>query len=58
MNTDENSVEIGQLNSSGEWHAPVDIEIETMVWNLGVTLYPTAPMQVLQQPSKYTAIIK
>lgn len=40
------------------WQAPLDIEIETMIWNLPVTLYPTAPMQSLQQPAKYTATIK
>lgn len=58
MNIDENNIEIGQLDVNGDWHAPVDMEIETMVWNLPVTLYPTAPMPVLQQPSKYTAVIK
>lgn len=47
------------LYSECRWQAPLDVEIETMVWNLPVTLYPTAPMQVLQQqPAKYTAIIK
>lgn len=40
------------------WQAPLDMEIETMIWNLPVTLYPTAPMQSLQQPAKYTATIK
>lgn len=40
------------------WQAPLDIEIETMIWNLPVTLYPAAPMQSLQQPAKYTATIK
>lgn len=40
------------------WQAPLDIEIETMIWNLPVTLYPTAPIQTLQQPAKYTATIK
>lgn len=46
-------------NSKGNnWQAPNDIDIETMVWNLPVTLYPTAPMQALHQPSKYTVTIK
>lgn len=40
------------------WQAPLDIEIETMIWNLPVTLYPTAPMQSLQQQAKFTATIK
>lgn len=40
------------------WQAPVDIPIETMVWNLPVTLYPTSPMQILQQSGKHTLIIK
>lgn len=40
------------------WEAPFDMEIETMIWNLPVTLYPTVPMQSLQQPAKYTAVIK
>lgn len=40
------------------WQAPLDMEIETMIWNLPVTLYPTAPMQSLQQPAKFTATIK
>lgn len=47
------------LDAECQWQAPLDVEIETMVWNLPVTLYPTAPMQVLQQqPAKYTAVIK
>lgn len=41
-----------------DWQAPLDIEIETMIWNLPVTIYPAAPMQSLQQPAKYTATIK
>lgn len=47
------------MDGDSQWQAPLDVEIETMVWNLPVTLYPTAPMQVLQQqPAKYTAVIK
>lgn len=46
------------LDEHGHWQAPVDIEIETMVWNQPVTLFPTSPMQSLQQPAKYTAVIK
>ncbi|XP_037049692.1 RAB6A-GEF complex partner protein 2 [Bradysia coprophila] len=40
------------------WQAPVDIPIETMVWNLPITLYPTSPMQILQQSGKHSLIIK
>ncbi|KAJ6635150.1 RAB6A-GEF complex partner protein 2 [Pseudolycoriella hygida] len=40
------------------WQAPVDIPIETMVWNLPITLYPTSPMQILQQFGKHSLIIK
>lgn len=50
-NLDANSVD-------GSWQAPSDIDIETMVWNLPVNLFPTAPMQALHQPSKYTVTIK
>lgn len=46
------------LVENKNWQAPQDVDIETMVWNQPVTLYPTSPMQSLQQPSKYTAIIK
>lgn len=48
----------GNSGRSGSWQAPNDIDIETMVWNLPVTLFPTAPMQALHQPSKYTVTIK
>lgn len=40
------------------WQAPADIPIETMVWNLPITLYPTSPMQILQQTSQYSLTIK
>lgn len=46
------------IDDGSSWQAPLDIDIETMIWNLPVTLYPTAPMQSLQQPAKYTATIK
>lgn len=41
-----------------EWQAPTDIPIETMVWNLPVTLYPTSPMQILQPAGNYSMTIK
>lgn len=40
------------------WQAPRDIPIETMVWNLPVTLYPTSPMQILQAAGNYSMVIK
>lgn len=43
------------------WQAPRDIPIETMVWNLPVTLYPTSPMQIrciLQADGNYSMYIK
>ncbi|XP_059612847.1 RAB6A-GEF complex partner protein 2 [Phlebotomus argentipes] len=40
------------------WQAPTDIMIETMIWNLPVTLYPTAPQQILQHSGKHTLLIK
>lgn len=51
-------IESGSGIDGSNWQAPLDIDIETMIWNLPVTLYPTAPMQSLQQPAKYTATIK
>lgn len=51
-------VESDSAIDENNWQAPLDIEIETMIWNLPVTLYPTAPMQSLQQPANYTATIK
>lgn len=62
--TTNNDIGSGELDANNanpkgsNWQAPNDIDIETMVWNLPVTLYPTAPMQALHQPSKYTATIK
>uniref|UniRef100_A0A1B0CKC0 Putative retrograde golgi transport protein rgp1 n=2 Tax=Lutzomyia longipalpis TaxID=7200 RepID=A0A1B0CKC0_LUTLO len=40
------------------WQAPTDIMIETMIWNLPVTLYPTTPQQILQHSGKHTLLIK
>uniref|UniRef100_U5EY67 Putative retrograde golgi transport protein rgp1 n=1 Tax=Corethrella appendiculata TaxID=1370023 RepID=U5EY67_9DIPT len=41
-----------------EWQAPTDISIETMIWNLPVTIYPTAPLQIPQSSGLYTLLIK
>lgn len=40
------------------WHAPSDIDIETMIWNLPVTLYPTSPHLIQQPASKHKLVIK
>lgn len=60
--TTQSDLSIGDPDSITEesdgWQAPLDIEIETMIWNLPVKLYPTAPIQSIQQPAKYTATIK
>lgn len=47
-----------ESGKAGSWQAPLDMEIETMVWNFPVTLYPTAPTQTLQQLAKYSVTIK
>ncbi|XP_058823491.1 RAB6A-GEF complex partner protein 2 [Topomyia yanbarensis] len=41
-----------------EWQAPTDISIETMIWNLPVTIYPTAPVQIPQACGTFTLNIK
>ncbi|XP_065082908.1 RAB6A-GEF complex partner protein 2 [Ochlerotatus camptorhynchus] len=41
-----------------EWQAPTDISIETMIWNLPVTIYPTAPVHIPQASGTYTLNIK
>lgn len=45
------------IEESG-WQAPTEIDIETMVWNLPVTLYPTAPLQIPMASGKHSLIIK
>lgn len=53
------SDELKPLHLDAEhWQAPTDIPIETMVWNLPVTLYPTSPMQILQPAGNYSLVIK
>lgn len=44
--------------SALQWHAPKDLDIETMVWNLPVTLYPTSPQQIQQTTNKHNLSIK
>ena len=43
-----------------DWHAPATLNIETMVWNLPIKIYPTTPLQIshgLQTHSKPRLII-
>ncbi|CAD7093498.1 unnamed protein product [Hermetia illucens] len=52
-------IDFGSADHSAEdWRAPDDIPIETMVWNLPVTLYPTAPLQIFQPCGSYSLVIK
>lgn len=44
--------------NSIEWRAPLDIPIETMIWNLPVTLYPTSPLQIYSPSGPYSLVIK
>ncbi|XP_049283987.1 RAB6A-GEF complex partner protein 2 [Anopheles funestus] len=41
-----------------EWVAPTDIAIETMIWSLPITIYPTAPLQIPQPCGEYKLNIK
>lgn len=52
------NLEVSLNESNLEWHAPDDISIETMIWNLPVTIYPTNPMQITQISDEYSMIIK
>ncbi|KAJ9591555.1 hypothetical protein L9F63_001909 [Diploptera punctata] len=43
-----------------EWHAPSTLNIETMVWNLPIKIYPTTPHQIshgLQTQSKPRLVV-
>lgn len=47
-----------RLAEDGNWKAPTDIDIETMIWNLPITLYPTIPHLIQQQSNKHRLVIK
>uniref|UniRef100_A0A182NFM2 RAB6A-GEF complex partner protein 2 n=1 Tax=Anopheles dirus TaxID=7168 RepID=A0A182NFM2_9DIPT len=49
--SEENELEL-------EWVAPTDIAIETMIWSLPITIYPTAPLQIPQPCGEYKLHIK
>lgn len=36
------------LENGDVWGGPATLNIETMVWNLPIKIYPTAPLQVSQ----------
>jgi RAB6A-GEF complex partner protein 2 len=50
----------GPVQPGQDWQAPVNIDIETMIWNLPVKIYPTNPMQLTQTnpPTADKLIIK
>lgn len=51
--------DLTRKTDDGNWKAPTDIEIETMIWNLPITLYPTSPHLIIQQtPTKHRLVIK
>lgn len=57
--TAENLMRVPVAEGSNEWKAPTDIEIETMIWNLPITLYPTSPHFFQQAATgKHKLIIK
>lgn len=44
-----------------DWNAPLNVPIETMVWNLPVKIYSTLPKQITQNAvgnDAYTMLIK
>ena len=43
---------------SGDWTAPEDIPVETMIWDLPIKLWPTSPLQIWTPPSNYSMIMK
>lgn len=45
---------------SGDWHAPSVLEVQTMVWDLPISLYPTHPSHVanaIKAPSQGTLFL-
>jgi hypothetical protein len=37
-----------ELENGNTWGGPATLNIETMVWNLPVKIYPTTPLQISQ----------
>jgi RAB6A-GEF complex partner protein 2 len=48
----------GPVEADKDWRAPTNIDIETMIWNLPVKIFPTSPMQMTQTNQTYKLIIK
>uniref|UniRef100_T1PIJ8 Rgp1 n=1 Tax=Musca domestica TaxID=7370 RepID=T1PIJ8_MUSDO len=42
----------------GELQAPTEIPVETMVWNLPITIYPANPLQIYAPSQIHTLLIK
>lgn len=42
----------------GELQAPTEIPVETMVWNLPITIFPANPLQIYAPSQAYTLLIK
>jgi hypothetical protein len=36
------------LENGNVWRGPATLNIETMVWNLPIKIYPTTPLQISQ----------
>ncbi|XP_046991942.1 RAB6A-GEF complex partner protein 2 isoform X2 [Schistocerca americana] len=57
----DNSLVTGKnLTDRNVWQGPASLDIETMVWNLPIKIYPTTPLQVsqgLQAQAKHSIII-
>lgn len=49
---------MARSSEEANWRAPTDIDIETMIWNLPITLYPTSPHLIQQPANKYKLVIK
>ncbi|XP_055376284.1 RAB6A-GEF complex partner protein 2 [Condylostylus longicornis] len=51
---------IGTENSNYEdnWIAPSDIPVETMIWDLPITIWSTSPLQIWTPPNKFSLILK
>lgn len=43
---------------SGELKAPAELPVETMVWNLPVTIYAANPLQIYAPNQTYNLLIK
>lgn len=52
-------MDFGKANSDvGELQAPNEIPVETMVWNLPITIYAANPLQIYAPTQSHTLLIK